>query len=210
MKSFFVIALVLMFTSLYGQKDKKNAIKINSLSLLSGIYELQYERVLTNRSSVQLGFGLGKTNNNALDDFQKDYFDFFGKTLNNPQDPKHTTETFTFNLTYRLYTKEHTAFRGFYIGPSIQYIHYEERFSAFEQDEFNPLSYSPHLKQRTLNLVNIRALLGYQFLLGKHFAINPYAGPSLIFGNTDPSFQKEDENYKGFGLNFGLDLGIIF
>ncbi|WP_157491874.1 hypothetical protein [Gelidibacter mesophilus] len=46
--------------------------------------------------------------------------------------------------------------------------------------------------------------------MGKIFYINPYAGPSWVFGNTDEAFQSEDENVTGFGLNFGIGIGFGF
>lgn len=104
--------------------------------------------------------------------------------------------------------------KGFYIGPSIQYIKFKERFSALEQqpdeDGDTEALYTERLKQRDLELYNVRVLLGYQFLVAQNISINPYAGPSFVFGDTDESFEREDENLTGFGLNFGVAIGLVF
>ncbi|MBO3099030.1 hypothetical protein [Gelidibacter pelagius] len=215
MKKFFFIVIVFLFSSTkYAQESKKNVIKINSLLLISNIYDVQYERVLSDRSTIQLGFGIGKTNNHDLNDFQELYSDFFGKTLNNPRDTHHRKETISVNLDYRHYMRDHKAPKGFYIGPSIQYIKFKERFSALEQqpdeDGDTEALYTERLKQRDLELYNVRALLGYQFLVAQSISINPYAGPSFVFGDTDESFEREDENITGFGLNFGVAIGLVF
>lgn len=215
MKKFiFIVILFLFSTSKNAQEDQKNIIKINALLLISNIYEINYERILNDRSSLQIGFGAGKTTNSNLNDFQELYSDFFGTTLNNPMDTQHRKETFSLNIGYRHYTKDHKAPKGFYIGPTIQYINFKERLYALEQDpdftSYNEKIFVERLNQRNLKLFNVQALLGYQFFLGKIFYINPYAGPSWVFGNTDEAFQSEDENVTGFGLNFGIGIGFGF
>lgn len=110
MKKFFFIVIVFLFSSTkYAQESKKNVIKINSLLLISNIYDVQYERALNDRSTIQLGFGIGKTNNYDLNDFQELYSDFFGQTLNNPRDTHHRKETISVNLDYKHYMRNHKA-----------------------------------------------------------------------------------------------------
>lgn len=215
MKKLIFIVIVFFYSStICAQESKNNVIKVNSLLLIFNTYEIQYERVLNDRSTLQVGFGLGKTNNYALNDFQELYSDFFGATLNNPRDPHHSKKTFSINLGYRYYTKDHVAPVGFYVGPAIQYLNYQESLYAREQvpngaSGHNDI-YIEHLKERKLELINVQALLGYQFLVAKRIIINPYAGPSFVFGDTDEAFTREDENLTGFGLNFGIEVGLNF
>lgn len=215
MKKFVFIVIAILFSSTKNaQETKKNVVKINSLLLISNIYDVQYERVLNDRSTIQLGFGIGKTNNYDLNDFQELYLDFFGKTLNSPRDTHHRKEIISVNFDYRHYLRNHKAPKGFYIGPGIQYMKYKERLSALELESNghsdNEELYTEQLKQRDLELYNVRALLGYQFLVAQNISINPYAGPSFVFGDTDESFEREDENLTGFGLNFGVGIGLVF
>ncbi|MGC1630663.1 MAG: DUF3575 domain-containing protein [Gelidibacter sp.] len=213
-KLIFIVILSFISSTKCAQEAKKNVIKVNSLLLISNIYDIQYERVLNEKSSIQVGFGIGKTNNYALNDFQELYSDFFGSTLNNPRDTHHNKKIFSVNLGYRHYTRDHIAPKGFYVGPAIQYLHYQESLYALEQKPNEPSNindiYIEHLKQRKLELITVQALLGYQFLVAKRISISPYVGPSIVFGNTDDAFTREDENLTGFGVNFGVELGLIF
>lgn len=209
---FFII--MLLSNALNAQDSRKNSLKINSIHLISNIYDLQYERVIQERSSVEFGLGIGKTNDYSVDHFQQIYSDFFGHTLNDPRDTHHEKEIFSLNLGYRHYTAHHKAPKGFYVGPAVQYVKFKERLAALEpyrsSSDSDTNGYIVHKKTRELDLLNVQALLGYQFLIANRFLINPYAGPSFVFGDTDETFEREDENLTGFGLNFGMAVGLTF
>lgn len=208
----YLLIFVLFTVSVMAQKDKKNNFKISTLTLIEGVYELNYERVLNHKISFQTGLGYGHTNIYNLDDFQELYFEFFEDNLNNPTNTHHSKQIFTAHIDFRYFVENHQAPKGFYFGPSFQYINFKERFFAHESPPNNLDNniYEERLIQRHLKLYNFGVLFGYQFLISKVLCLNPYAGPSLVFGNTDPTFQKTDENTTGFGLSFGILMGIAF
>jgi len=209
-----VITVLLCSGSKYAQVSKWNVIKVNTLLPLSNSYDLQYERVMNNYSSIQFGLGMGKISTNSLNDFQELFSDYFGDVLHNPTSTNHRTQTFSANFGYRHYTRDHIAPQGFYIGPTIQYLNYKERFYAMEQAlntmASSNLTYIERVIERKLKLTNFEIQLGYQFLFKNGIVLNPNVGPSFVIGKTDKNFQKEDENLTGFGLNFGIEIGLAF
>lgn len=213
-QNYFTFLLFIIAISVFAQDNKKNLVKINAVPIFAGIYEFQYERVLNERSSIQIGFGIGNKSVNDKNEFQELHIDAFGRNLNNPKNTEYSEKTFTLNLDFRYYLKGHDAPKGLYISPSIQYISYEERFSALEQESFGngngSFDFNERLEEREFKLYNLRALIGYQLLIANTISFNPYFGPSYVFGDAKDFFDKEDEDAKGFGLNFGIYLGINF
>ena len=211
---YFTLILLFIATSIFAQENKKNLFKINVVPLFSGVYELQYERVLNEKSSIQFGFGTGNKTINDRNEFQELHIETFGRNLNNPRNTEYSEKTFTLNFDYRYYLKGHTSPKGLYISPSIQYIKYEERFSAQEQESFGNgnggFDFNNRLDEREFNLYNLRALIGFQLLIAKTISFNPYFGPSFAFGDANDFFDREDEDVKGFGLNVGVYVGINF
>lgn len=209
MKNIILIIFISFFSgSSNAQELKKNVIKSNPVLIVFEIYNIEYERVLNTRSTFQIGLGIGKTNNYNVSDFQKLYTEFFENPLHNPQNTQHSKDIFSINLAYRLYKKDHKAPKGLYVGPAFQYTKFKERLQA--QELISDGNYSDRLKQRELDLYNFQIRIGYQFNLVKSIVINPYVGPSFIFGKLDQTFRRDDENLTGFGLNYGVEIGLAF
>ena len=213
-KHLFTLTLILITTNIFAQDNKKNLFKINVVPIFSGVYEFQYERVLNENSSIQFGFGTGNKTVTDRNKFQELHLDTFGRNLNNPRNTEYSEKTFTLNIDYRYYLKGNTAPKGLYFSPSIQYIRYEERFSAEEQESFGNgnggFDFNKRLEEREFKLYNLRALIGYQLLIANTISFNPYFGPSFAFGDAIDYFDREDEEAKGFGLNVGVYVGINF
>lgn len=213
-KKYFTLIVIVIVTSVFAQDKKKNVFKINAVPLFSGVYELQYERELNDKSSIQFGFGVGNKSINDRNEFQELHLETFGRTLNNPKNTEYSEKTFTLNFDYRYYLKGYTSPRGLYIGPSIQYIKYKETFSALEQDSFGNtnggFNYKERLYEREFKLYNLRALIGYQLVIANTVTLNPYFGPSFAFGDAKDFFDREDDDAKGFALNVGVYVGINF
>jgi hypothetical protein len=213
-KNLITLSLILITASIFAQENKKNLFKINAVPIFSGVYEFQYERVLNENSSIQVGFGTGNKTVTDLNEFQELHLETFNRNLNNPRNTEYSEKTFTLNIDYRYYLKGNVAPKGLYLSPSIQYISYEERFSAEEQEtsgnENGGFDFNQRNVEQEFKLFNIRALIGYQLIIANTISFNPYFGPSFAFGDAKDFFDREDEDEKGFGLNVGVYVGINF
>ena len=210
--------LILLFTIIicnlvYSQDSEiKTDLKINILNVFSKIYEIQFERSIGKKTSIQVGFGFG---NNTIDDkteFNNLFLKTFGRTINNPKNTEYTEKTFTANIDFRFYLN-HKQMDGLYISPSFQYYSYEERFYALEQQSYgygDVFNFDERLYQRKVKLYNIRALIGYQLLIAKHIIFNPYFGPGYAFGNETDFFDRNTDDEKGIVLNYGIYFGVGF
>ena len=216
--SLFLLAVLISFSVFsqeeVEQKQIKNIFKINAIPLFSGVFEFQYERVLNTKSTIQFGFGTGGKKITDRQEFQDLHLNTFGRTLNNPRNTEYTEKTFTLNIDYKYFFTQEQVPKGLYFSPSIQYINYKESFSAQEQESFGNgnggFDFNSRLDEREFKLYNVRALIGYQFIVGKFIVLNPYFGPSFLFGDATDFFDREDKNEKGFGLNVGFYVGVGF
>ena len=192
----------------------KNIFKLNAVPLFSGEFEFQYERILSTKSSIQIGFGTGGKEITDREEFQDLHLSTFGRTLNNPRNTTYSEKTLTLNIDYKYYFTEEQIPKGLYFSPSLQYIHYEERFVAEEQESFGnnngEFGFNDRLYEREFKLYNLRALIGYQFIVAKLLTLNPYFGPSFLVGDATDFFDREDTEEKGFALNAGFYVGIGF
>jgi len=196
------------------QKQIKNIIKLNAVPLFNGVFEFQYERVLSSKSSIQIGFGTGGNETTDRQEFQDMHLNTFGRTLNNPKNLAYSEKTFSLNIDYKYFFTQEQIPKGLYFSPSIQYINYKENYSGQEQNSSGngdgTFDFFDISKEREFKLYNVRALIGYQFIIAKFIALNPYFGPSFLFGDATDFFDREDTNEKGFGLNVGFYVGVGF
>ena len=219
MKKILILLLPLVSFNGFSQEQKqqkqiKNIFKLNAVPIFSGVFEFQYERVLSSKSSIQIGFGTGGKSTIDRQEFQDMHLNTFGRTLNNPKNTEYSEKTFTVNFDYKYYFTEELIPKGLYFSPSIQYIKYEESYTAKEQSSFGnndgTFDFSDIIREKDFKLYNIRAIIGYQFVVAKFITLNPYFGPSFLFGDATDFFDREDSNEKGFGLNAGFYVGVGF
>ncbi len=101
MKKFIYVMMVALIVSasVKAQENGKNVIKINPFGALLGSYSMSYERVVTNKSTLQFDANYGDIN-------------LFGLKIN----------TFGVGAGYRFYfSKTKSVPEGFFVSPSIAY-----------------------------------------------------------------------------------------
>jgi hypothetical protein len=208
--------MILSVNLIFSQKkETKNTIKFNAITIFKQVYDLQYEKVINDKNSLQFGIGIGNYSNNEISQIQKLHGDNFGRTLYNPKDGLITEKTFSINVDYKhYYMKTTNAPRGLLLSPSIQYLKSNNSFSALEQNEAcnvdGTFNYTKSEYKQNSSLVNIRSLIGCQLLITNLVCINPYIGPSYAFGNAIVYNGNEDSKAKGFLFNYGVYVGVGF
>jgi len=197
------------------QEENKNVIKFNAIAIFEKVYDLQYERVINKRNSLEFGIGFGNYSSADLSEVQDLHSENFGRTINNPKDGFVTEKTFSITVGYRHYYMENNAApRGLYLSPSIQYLKTDNSFGALEQDPFGNVdgtfNYVKREYQQEVNIVNVRALIGCQLIIANLVCVNPYFGPSYAFGTAKDYDGEKDTKATGVLLNFGIYVGVGF
>lgn len=196
MKKFLAIALFLLLgvgmqhaaQAQVRMNARQNVVKVNPLSLGLLTFNASYERVLTERVSLQLG---------AF---------FTGISLQG-------TSISGLGITpeVRVYMSKSTggAPEGWYISPFFRYQTLE--FSAHD-------AVTDSKANAEITAVGGGAVAGYQWLLGKadRVTLDLFIGPKYDIGNTTYSGNASEENFSGIGnfsgfwIRSGLTLGIAF
>ena len=191
MKKRILSLLVVTLLVLSVQAQKKNAIKINPFSPLLNTFNLQYERVINEKSSFQLGlFYTGyKTGDVSLSGI--------GIT---PE--------------YRMYlSNDKEAPAGFFIAPFVRYENYTVKADVTDEIDMTTV-------EGKASLTNIRPglLIGHQWLFSDKVTFEMFFGPtysiSSIKVKTDAGdegdFSDAEDLFDGFGVRAGFSLGIAF
>lgn len=192
--------------NLNAQNDTeiKNSIRINGLGLFAGFYEFQYERVISEKGSIKIGFGTGTLRNVSGSDADKDFEDAFGtNSFNNNNE--HIVEGFTMNVDYRYFFSHLETPKGLYVSPGVQYLKLNDKYTYTNSDN-QPST----LIDNDFSIFNIRGLFGYQFIIAKSIIFNPYFGAGITLGSVDENNSRIDAYGTGFSINGGIDIGIGF
>ena len=174
----------------------RNAIKLNTISLLLKTGSLFYEHQLANNRSLNLG--LLVTN--------------YSSTLTSEQ-----TEGRGFGLTgeYRLYPAGR-ALRGWFVGPYLRFQHYS--FLSTNTQYLNGSNMPPTIfvNHSRLTTFGGGGVFGWKGQLGPHFCLEPFLGAGYAAGQVedlDPnngySFNIEN-GIRGLELRLGFNVGYAF
>lgn len=182
---FLTLCLVALTVSGFAQTEKRNVIKTNLLSPFLSAAHLNYERGLSEKTSAQLGlmylFGVNQGDTK---------FNGFGVT---PE--------------FRFYPSGN-ATQGFFLALSPRYQSYNLEATV---DDGNGNSTT---SKATLSAVGAGLLIGSQWHFGEAVTLELYGGPSYNAGNVKVESGSEDDFNtglgSGFGLRFGLMIGIAF
>jgi hypothetical protein len=165
------------------QKEYKNSVKINltSFILYSNGLQLNYERLLTSKTSITIFGG---------------YIEFPMPSIiaNSPLnfDKNKSKSGYSLGSEFRFYLakeNKYAAPHGVYLAPYVSYYHFNNTRTG--RDTTNP---SNQLTMNTtMSFLNIGGELGYQFVIKNHFVIDcVLAGPAItaynfslrVHGNT--------------------------
>lgn len=147
---------------------KKNLIKVNLTSIILKDYTIQYERVLTKKTSLALAFAVAP--NTALP-FKQTLLNQFGDN----DDARNIIEStkfqkYTATLEYRIYLSKKGAPAGFYLAPFARYskMDMEQDFLFTPNDNHE---HKAHMKGGFSGFGG-GLLLGWQFPIGQHMTID--------------------------------------
>lgn len=205
--TFMLLSLLLLAGMLRAQST--STIKINPLSLGVLTLNLQGEHAFGERISAQLGFYYGgfKLGGGIADvGSAKIAYNWLGATA---------------EFRYFAYTPD-VAPNGLYIAPFLRFQNvnanvdvaytYVDGNGATQSDQGHVAGHLPAFGGG--------AVVGYQWIIGKHFVWDTYLGPSVYGGKwaldidipesanyTLPTFRN---GFSGFALRFGTSIGVAF
>lgn len=168
----------------------QNVIKLNVLSLAVGTVSGFYERVINEQMSFQLGASYTNISSDWLLNVR-----YKGYTI--------TPE-------FRYYLSSTEAPRGFYAAPFVRYRRSDVTGNITRDGQEIPAN-------GKISAYGAGVMVGGQLILGKHFSLDAFVGPSLnarsIKVNTPDVTEKEFPvpNILGvFGLRVGITVGVAF
>ena len=182
-----LLATVFSFPS-KAQIVGANIIKFNLSSFATNHYMFQYERVLSPKHSIALGFGFSS---GAPIPFKSKLLDEVGDN----SDARTAIESCKFDKItitpeYRFYVGGKEAPLGFYMAPFMRYMH----MSTDQVYQFTPSDGKLHEApvQGTFDCFGAGFMVGIQWALGKSVTLDWWiAGP--FYGIQDGSFNGTDD-----------------
>ena len=168
----------------------KNVIKLNVISLAVGTFSGFYERVINEQMSFQLGASYTNISSDWILDVR-----YKGYAI--------TPE-------FRYYLSSTEAPRGFYAAPFVRYRRSDVTGNITRDGQEIPAN-------GKISAYGAGVMIGGQWIIGKHFSLDAFVGPSLnarsVKVNT-PNVTEKDfpvPNILGlFGLRAGITVGVAF
>ena len=112
MKKIYILFAIILITNL--TKAQENVIKTSPLSYIYGRYNIQYERALTENTTINISGSYSRPNLFGMDET---VLTLLGTNMG--VDFKIVGADF--NVDYRIYSKDKGALHGFYIGPYLRW-----------------------------------------------------------------------------------------
>jgi hypothetical protein len=168
----------------------KNVIKLNILSLAVGTVSGFYERVINEQMSFQLGASYTNISSDWLLNVRY--------------------KGFTITPEFRYYLSSTEAPRGFYAAPFLRYRRSDVTGNITRDGQQIPAN-------GKISAYGAGVMVGGQWILGRHFSLDAFVGPSLnarsVRVNTPNVTEREFPvpNILGvFGLRAGITVGVAF
>jgi hypothetical protein len=186
----FILILLSPFVGYTQNNDNedfdKNVLKFNLTGLLLKNYGIQYERMLTRKTSFALGFRTMPSTTLPLDDLlELDLEDFSSNDL--------TLGNYAITPEIRFYMGKKGGPRGFYFAPYFRYANHDIGIKnltfTFEDDEFEDESITKTASfSGNITGMSAGAMFGAQWRLGKAIYLDWWiAGAS--YGKSSGNFQ---------------------
>jgi hypothetical protein len=176
MRQFTACLLFFLSINAFGQKSdtvqRLNTIRLDLLTsnlLYSDAFIMSYERVVKRNQSFVITAGPERFPSIAS----------FGDHIKVKENRKKTGVKF--GVEYRFYLKKENKFnapRGVYVGPYVSYHNFHnDRLLTYTNPDGSTVDATFDAK---LNVLNVGAQLGYQFIIGNRWAIDlMFIGPSV-------------------------------
>ena len=168
---------------------KKNLIKANFSAVILNSYVLQYERVLNNKQSIGLTFGVSP---NTTLPFKKIFTDRYGNVEDAERAIKNTRyNKYNVTLEYRFYTGKNAP-AGFYAAPFIRFM----KMDLSQNYSFTPADGVLHHANFSGRISGFGAgvLIGYQWLLNKNWGIDFWIAGPFYGTKINANFHGVDPN----------------
>lgn len=188
-----IAALLCLAGSVIGQ-DRKNVIKMNLWSPVVSTWNFAYERAISEKTTVQLGFAY--TTKNYLDTKYRGY---------------------QIQPEVRFYLSEKSAPAGFYVAP---FARYRSLSATAESEVVDPNTGMPtgetETAKATWSSYGGGLVVGGQWLFaGDRIAFGIFGGPAFYAHSFDyeGTATEEDFNFKGnggFAIRSGVTFGVAF
>ncbi len=189
MKNLTFLAILMIATLSVQAQD--NIVKIGVGSALSATLNLEYERVLNEKTSVlaEVAFGFPINVSDII---------FNASGIEDAQNSIDVTSgaytRFYFVGEYRYYTKKEGA-KGFYVGPYLKLSNYSIDFEGTYSNSNNGFTDIPSEINTGLFVAAVGGTIGYQWLINDKFAINwNFIGLGGSINRVSASFTSSDEN----------------
>ena len=214
----FILLVQIFISTAQEMKDtsfkwhSNNVLKINAIGVFSKFIEIGYERVITDKFSALVAYGSGKEKNISGEDAKQNYLDKYGGLSfnyilgNTEQIIKIKNHL---NVEFRFYTShKHTLIpAGFHIGPSINYLNYNEKFLFYDDTGMQR-----DRRENNYKVISINASLGPQILIHRIVAIDLFIAPGygILSASEGELSNTNKNNYtgEGFTIAFGIFCGI--
>jgi hypothetical protein len=161
------ILVVLMLVA-FGMQAQDNIVKLGLGSAINRTINLEYERVLTEKTSVlaELGFGLGASigdqtiSATGIEGGENGIAISSGKY-----------NSFYFVAEYRYYTKGEGP-KGFYVAPYLKFSNYSLDFEGTYNNSTNGFTDIPSEINTGMFVAAVGGTIGYQWIVNDKVAIN--------------------------------------
>ena len=165
-----IVPILILFLLATGVKAQQQIIKTSPLGYVYGMYNLQYERMLTDYSAINVSASYLKPN---LFDQDEYIIDFLGLDISEKLD----INGVALNLDYRLFSQNQAGPRGFYIAPYLRYMRVASLLTVDGQfmvmDKHDNLVEVDHIETGfTLDRYGYGIKLGVQWLIADRFSID--------------------------------------
>lgn len=198
----FLALILAMSFGLNKSFAQKNVIKLNPLSIFVLTGNVQYERAINDKISLQLGGFFGNVGLGfGVSEGEGDYnYTWFGIT---PE------------MRYYATHASRSAPAGFYMGPFVRYRQANVDFDVTVSDPNT--GFETVAAEAKVSAISPGVILGYQFLLGDVVALDFFLGPMFNIGDIDATVKATGESaeyggigFSGLGLRSGFSIGVAF
>jgi len=166
--------------------DRRNIVKLNLPNLAYKNITLNYERILSNRTSASIHAGYIIPS--AAPSFVTNALGIDSTALVGTDSTSlNQFSGFTVTGEYRIYGKKKGAARGFYYAPYLRYANYKYLFAASISKNFSNID-------ARLSTFGLGAQLGYQWVIKDRFVIDwGILGASIQRYNLSSTFSSKDD-----------------
>lgn len=218
MKKTLTLILALTVLNVNGQEadHSRIAIKFSPTQLMVGEINFSYEQAIAQQSSFEIGIGPTVSEIGVVPVIEE--INFGSSTITGTPSTAESDLGFLASVAFKYYPIVNlaTAPKGFYIGPELKY----RKYNTLYVDNL----YGLGNKKGSFNQMQFRFNVGYQFWMGKKFALDLFTAVGVGMSNITRhyaysyyvdgsntlaySWQSNSDRNVSINASFGIKLGI--